>query len=97
VRTCYICNKLVSVCWREAGKEYCEDCASLRPSYMKPNTGRAVVNSDEWANGVYEHIAWDPITITGGKKELKAVCEKHGVMARALLKPCSQGKGYEMR
>jgi len=55
------------------------------------------ISSDEWVNGVYEHITDHPIKITGGKKELKAVCEKYGVMAKALLKHKSSGKGYEMK
>ena len=43
---------------------------------------------------------WENIpkkVITGGKKELKAVCEKHGVLAKSLLSRKSQSRGYEMR
>lgn len=56
-----------------------------------------VAIDDEWINGVWEHITHEPIKITGGRKELIEVCKKHGVMPKALLKPKSRGKGWEMQ
>lgn len=98
MRTCSACGNQVSTCWRESGKYYCIDCKQYMPTPDAPERHtRRVVNSDEWVNGVYEHITDHPITITGGKKELKAVCDKYGVMAKALMKPKHRGKGYEMR
>lgn len=64
-----------------------------------PDTGASVPSfqSDSWINGTWEHITSEPITITGGRKELIEVCKKYNVMPKALLKPKSQGKGYEMK
>lgn len=59
-------------------------------------SGRVMVNDDEMWNGEWEHIAPEPIRITGGRKELIEVCKRHRVMPKALVKPSSQGKGYEM-
>lgn len=75
----------------------CETEYAQHKNSAKTPVLHIVPNPDEAYNGVYEHITDYPIKITGGKAELKAVCEKHGVMAKALLKPRSQGKGYEMR
>lgn len=99
MRICSVCAREASTVYREGGKFYCTECKQYMPSngLVKDSRRNYVVNSDEWVNGVYEHITDHPITITGGKAELRAVCEKHGVMARALLKPKSRGKGYEMR
>lgn len=47
-------------------------------------------------SGWYEHIAAKPIYIRD-KAHLKEECSKRGLMARSLMKPKSQGKGYEMR
>lgn len=72
----------------------CQD--SMRDPRLTAST-QPFIPEDSVYNGVYEDIAWNPITITGGKKELAKVCREHGVMAKSLIKSKSQGKGYEMR
>lgn len=91
MRACTLCQTEVSTSWIIDGKPYCGDCKHT------PKNTRRVVNEDEIWNGTYEHIAWNPIQITGGRKELIEVCKKHGCAPKALLKPRSQGKGYEMQ
>jgi hypothetical protein len=52
------------------------------------------INTGECYRGWYEHIDAEPIFIES-KKHLVAECEKRGVYAKALVKPKSQGRGYE--
>lgn len=52
------------------------------------------INTGEWVSGWYEHIDRNPIYIHS-KSHLAHECEKRGLLARALMKPKSQGKGYE--
>lgn len=55
------------------------------------------INTGAWVAGDYEHIdPKGPIHIET-KEQLKFECEKRGLLAKALMKPKSQGKGYEMR
>lgn len=51
--------------------------------------------SGDCYKGWYEHIDTEPIYIES-KQHLRRECEKRGVLAKALLKPKSQGKGWEM-
>lgn len=53
------------------------------------------INRDKWANGVWNDITSHPITITGGYKELKDVCNRYKVIPRIFAKPKSQDKGWE--
>jgi hypothetical protein len=80
----------------ESGKKYCSR-ACLYGTPQDTNVPNVLGNDDATWNGVYENIARDPIRITGGRRELIEVCNRHGVAAKALLKPRSQGSGYEMR
>ncbi len=55
------------------------------------------INMGEWIVGDYEHIdPRGPIHIRD-KAQLKEECLKRGLMAKSLMKPKSQGAGYEMR
>lgn len=49
----------------------------------------------ECYKGWYEHIDTNPIYIES-KAHLRRECEKRDVIAKAIMKPKSQGKGYEM-
>jgi hypothetical protein len=81
---------------------YCDDVCEKEAALVAEKglkgtpCGRRIVDDDEIWNGTWEHIAWDPIKITGGRKELIEVCKKHGKAPRALLKHKSQGSGLEM-
>ena len=57
--------------------------------------GKLYVNTGEWVKGWYEHIdPKGPIYIEN-KEQLKWECEARGLLARSLMKPKSQEKGYE--
>jgi hypothetical protein len=54
------------------------------------------VNTGAWVEGWWDHIDREPIYISS-KKQLLDECEKRGLMARAFMKPKSQGRGFEHR
>ncbi len=55
------------------------------------------INTGEWIVGDYEHIdPKGPIHIES-KEQLIQECSKMGLLAKSLMKPKSQGQGYEMR
>ena len=91
---CQNCGKR---CFDTFCGDLCEREWQVHKDSPRTPTLHGCISSDEWVNGIYEHITDHPIKITGGKRELKAVCEKYGVMAKALLKRKSSGKGYEMK
>lgn len=64
----------------------CPNCNGLADHQFTPTVNIATGN---WANGVYEDITSHPITITGGKKELAEVCNKYGVVSKALASVAS--------
>jgi len=83
-------------CGKKLPKErscYCSD----RCKEGTPNQPLNLLEDDATWNGVWDHIAPEPITITGGRAELLEVCRQHGKAPKALLKPRSQGKGYEVQ
>jgi len=59
-----------------------------------PVTETVNVRSESWIPGWYENITNQPVYIRD-KRHLIDTCEKHGVLARALMKQKSQGKGWE--
>lgn len=62
----------------------------------KPETVH--IATDDWCQGEWEHIDKDnPHLRIDSKEHLIRECEKHGVMPRALMKPKSQGRGWEVR
>ena len=66
-------------------------------NYDKPDDdpeNTLMINTGEWAKGWYEHIDTNPVYIDS-KAHLKRECEKRGLVARALAKHKSQGKGLE--
>lgn len=68
----------------------CDEC-------IKDETGEGpYVTNENLYKGWYEHIDKHPIYIRD-KQHLKEECAKRGLMAKSLMKPKSQGKGYEMR
>ena len=71
-----------------------------RLQIVDPNPRTTLQRSGEansnWAKGWWENISPEPIYIEN-ETHLRKVCEKHGVMAKALLKPKSRDRGYEMR
>ena len=66
--------------------DHCPHCAQEQPNQTLH------INTGEWVKGWYEHIDKEPIYIES-KRHLAYECEKRGLIARALAKPCSQGKG----
>ena len=52
------------------------------------------VNTGNWVEGWYEHIDSKPIYIHN-KKHLIHECNKRGLLAKAFMKPKSQGAGFE--
>jgi hypothetical protein len=70
--------------------EFCRDGSDFK-------LGRTVVCEDEWINGTWEHFGPEPVVITGGRKQLLAECEKRGLYPKALLKPTSRGRGWEVK
>ena len=68
----------------------CDECESSKPK------DTVNINTGDWARGWYEHLGHDPVYIES-KEHLKRECEKRGLLARALMKPRSRGKGYEHR
>jgi len=69
----------------------CPQCTETRPK------DTLHINTYDWVKqGVYEHI--DPSQPNMGfnsKEDLKVACEKRGLLAKAFIKPKSQGKGFE--
>lgn len=55
------------------------------------------VNTGDWVKGWYEHIDPSGPIYIESKKQLIYECEKRGLLARSLMKPKSQGQGYEHR
>ena len=55
-----------------------------------------IITNDWIKQGTWEHIdPRQPNMRLNSKRELIEACEKRGLIARAFLKPKSQGKGYE--
>ena len=54
-----------------------------------------IIVKDSWVKGTWEHITNKPIKIES-KEHLKKVCEEHNCAPKILLKPKSQGQGYEV-
>ena len=79
-------------------KGICKQCAE---EYMKASRGRAKlscnVNTHVWVRqGEYEHIDPNmPHMRFDSKEDLKRECEKRGLLVKCLMKPKSQGKGFE--
>lgn len=90
---CANCGKKL----KEGVAEFCDDACKTEFDSGDSRKGAAFVSDDAIWNGVWEHITSEPVTITGGRRELIEVCKKHGVMPKALLRPKSRGKGYCMR
>ena len=90
---CANCGKLL----QEGQAYYCDGQCKADFELGVKTIAQKYVSDDSIWNGVWEHIAPEPINITGGRKELIKVCKAHGVMPRALLKPKSRGRGYEMQ
>lgn len=94
---CAYCGKKLTIVEGEKGfLGYCDEICVKNEKEGK-TTSTTYIDDDTVWNGVYEHITTEPIHITGGRKELMEVCRKYGVLAKGLLKPKSQGKGYEMQ
>ena len=70
-----------------------QECSQYQ---VKQDVNAPNYHSGDWVKGWYEHIDKEPIYIDS-KKQLAHECEKRGVYAKALMKPKSQGKGYEHR
>jgi hypothetical protein len=60
----------------------------------KSAEGRRVARKKDWVEGWWENIDKEPIYIKD-KEQLKAECQKRGVIPKAFAKPVSQGKGLE--
>ena len=58
------------------------------------NRSTVRINTESWVPGLYEHIDKQPIYIES-KEHLFHECEKRGLLAKAFMKPKSQGQGYE--
>jgi hypothetical protein len=70
---------------------------TIKESTSRPDPySRRLVNEDEWINGTWEHLGPEPVHITGGRKQLVEECKKVGLFPKALMKPKSQGKGWEI-
>lgn len=69
--------------------DHCPKCAADTTAQA------AAVHTHNWIRGVWEHIGPEPIYIES-KEHLIRECEKRGVMPRALMKPKSQGVGFEI-
>jgi len=84
---------IASICPRHGFTtgDHCEKCSSEKPK------DTLQINTGEWVNGWYEHIdPKGPIYIES-KAHLRHECAKRGLLAKSLMKPKSQGAGYEMR
>lgn len=69
----------------------------IKDTYFDDDRGRCFTPpTKDWATGWWENITTEPVYIED-KKHLKQVCDKHGVMAKGLMKPKHSGRGYEMR
>ena len=87
------CNKL---CRKDHETQLIRECRLIVED-PNPHASLSCGESEtNWAKGWWENIAHEPIYIRD-KQHLKEVCEAHGVMAKALMKPKSDGKGWEMR
>lgn len=56
------------------------------------------IQKEDWATGHWENLPDErgAPTLIHNKEHLRQECEKRGVLAKGLIKPTSQGKGYEM-
>lgn len=64
----------------------------------KYNGANRNVSKEDWASGHWENLPdkqGNP-TLIRNKEHLRQECERRGVLAKGLLKPKSQGKGWEM-
>lgn len=73
--------------------ERCPKCAGA------PENNTPAVHTDEWVKrGTWEHIdPKQPNMRFNTKKELIAACKKRDLAPKALIKPKSQGKGWELK
>jgi len=67
----------------------CSECISCESTIASP-----AICTNSWVPGWYENIAPEPIYIRD-KRHLFAECEKRGCLAKAFMKPKSQGMGWE--
>lgn len=74
--------------------ECCPQCAKEQEGIKKDTL---YITTYDWVKqGTWEHIdPTNPNMRFSSKSELKAACERRGLLARAFMKPKSQGKGYE--
>jgi hypothetical protein len=70
--------------------EFCDECSK------EAKTSTINIHTHDWVKGWWDHIDREPIYIES-KEHLRRECEKRGLMARALMKPKSQGHGFEHR
>ncbi len=90
---CQYCGKGL---WDETSN-YCDDLCQAKEKSGDTSVMFGPLEDDSWVNGVWENISWEPIKITGGRRELIEICKKHNCAPKSLLKPKSQGKGWEIR
>lgn len=74
--------------------DHCSKCVEEDKSNKSP-----AVHTDEWVKqGTWEHIdPRQPNMRFNSKKELIAACKERDLAPRALIKPKSRGKGWEIR
>lgn len=88
-------SEITDVIRRSNGHVLCKTCFDVRhPPKADWTEPSSYINTEEWVPGWYEHLGPQPIYIHN-KQELVRECEKRGLLARAFMKPKSQGKGYE--
>jgi len=72
-----------------------DHCPICRTKGINHSYDKARIHGDS-IKGWFEHIDTKPIYIES-KAHLARECDKRGLLAKAIMKPKSQGKGFENR